>query len=64
MIVATVGFILSGIALLISQSWWAIPAMATAGVSLAFLALYWDKTMVVGVALNIIIILLAMLWEF
>ena len=64
MILASAGFIFSGIVLLISQSWWAIPATATAGVSLAFLALFWDKMMVVGAALNITIILLAMLWEF
>ena len=64
MILASVGFVFSGIVLLISQSWWAIPATATAGVSLAFLVLFWDKTMVLGATLNIIIILLALFWEF
>ena len=52
MILASAGFIFSGIVLLISQSWWAIPATATAGVSLAFLALFWDKMMVVGAAIK------------
>jgi hypothetical protein len=63
MILATLGFILSGIALLISQSWWGIPAISTAGVSLAFLALFWDRNMVIGAALNIAIIVLALFWE-
>ena len=64
MILASVGFALSGIALLISQSWWTIPAIATSGISLAFLALFWDKMMALGATLNIIIILLALFWEF
>ena len=64
MILATVGFALSGIALLSSQEWWGIPAIPTAAVSLAFLALYWDKWMFGGILLNIGIIVLALLWEF
>ena len=63
MILATAGFILSGTALLCSLGWWAIPAIATAAVSLVFIALYWDKWMFGGVLLNIGVIVLALLWE-
>jgi hypothetical protein len=64
MILATVGFAVSGIALLCSQGWWSISAIPTAAVSLAFLALYWDRWMFGGALLNIGIIVLALLWEF
>ena len=64
MILATIGFAVSGIALLSSQEWWVIPAIPTAAVSILFIALYWDKWMFGGVLLNIGIIVLALLWEF
>jgi hypothetical protein len=63
MILASAGFILSGIAVLNSQSWWGIAAIPTAAVSTLFLALYWDKEMTIGVLLNIGIIVMAMFWE-
>jgi len=64
MILATVGFAVSGIGVLISQDWWGIPAISTAAVSTLFLALYWDKMMTIGVVLNIGIIMLALFWNF
>ncbi|OGO06093.1 MAG: hypothetical protein A2Z76_02270 [Chloroflexi bacterium RBG_13_56_8b] len=64
MILATVGFAVSGIGVLTSQDWWGIPAIATAAVSTLFLALYWDKMMTIGVVLNIGIIMLALFWNF
>jgi hypothetical protein len=64
MIVASAGFVVSGIALLCSQSWWATVAIRTAGVSLAFIFLYWEKWMFGGALLNIGVILLAILWTF
>ncbi len=63
MSLATAGFIVSGIALFCSQAWWVVPAIATAGVSLAFIILYWNKWMFGGALLNIGIIVLALLWE-
>jgi hypothetical protein len=63
MILATAGFIVSGIALFCSLGWWTIPATATAGVSLAFIFLYWEKWMFGGALLNIGIIVLSSLWE-
>jgi len=62
MTLATVGLILSSIALSCSQSWWTIPAMAAAGVSLAFIFLYWKIGMVGGALIDIGIIVLALLW--
>jgi hypothetical protein len=63
MSLATVGFIVSGIALFCSAAWWTIPATATAGISLAFIILYWEKWMFGGALLNIAVIVLAQLWE-
>lgn len=64
MILASAGFILSGIALLCSQQWWSAAVIPSAVVSLFFLALYWDKWLLSGALLDVGAILLALLWKF
>jgi hypothetical protein len=63
-VLAMAGFIISGVGVLMSQDWWGIPAIATAGLSTLFLALYWDNSMTIGAVLNIAIIVLALFWHF
>ena len=59
----TIGFTLSGIALLASQDWWRIAAISTASVSIILLILFWHNWMIAGPIINIAIILLAIFWS-
>lgn len=61
---ATLGFVLAGIAIFAGLSVWREFAVVSATVSLVLLALYWNRYLAVGVALNvaILVLLLAILW--
>ncbi|MGD9116125.1 MAG: hypothetical protein PVJ61_02965 [Dehalococcoidia bacterium] len=62
LILITLAFIASGVAVLTMNSWWALPAIASAGISTLFLALFWNRWMVQGVLVNTIIIIMALFW--
>lgn len=59
--VATIGFVVAGIALLAGSGSWRVLAVGSSVISLALLALYWNRYLPVGVAVNVGI-LVALLW--
>jgi len=59
--VALAGFVLGGLALLAGLGVWRPLVVAAASVSLVTIALFWDRKMALGVAVNVAI-LVAVLW--
>jgi hypothetical protein len=60
-VLASVGFVLAGLAELLGLGAWRVVAVASALDSLLLLILYWHRLLEVGVLLNVAI-LVALLW--
>lgn len=57
--IATIGFVAAGLGLLgilVPFAWWRPLAMASAAVSLLFLVIYWNSYLIIGVAIDILIL--------
>ena len=57
---ATIGFVATGLAILdilIPPDWWRALAMASAAVSLLLLAISWNRYLIVGIAVDALILL-------
>jgi len=59
--VALAGFVLSGLAVFIGLGIWRLLAVAAACLSLVTIALFWDRKMVLGVAVNLAIVV-SLVW--
>ena len=54
--IATIGFVATGLGILVPFAWWRPLAMASAAVSLLFLIIYWNSYLIIGVAIDILIL--------